>query len=140
MESKSLNSDFRKDQDYGQQPMMFTTTPDLDQKNNIDCVLGSLKIALRRRRISIKRYGELSIRYKRTLTGTKTELAKILDGDNKADLYIFEFTDCWVLCTLQEIKRILEENKYHVVQNNDMITQAAYINIKDIKNLLIIKN
>ena len=130
------NSKLQEDMIYGQR-YMLVTTPDADMKENRDYFLeGGLGIAHRRRRFSVDKYGEISIRYKRA-SGAKTEYQKILDGECKSQLFVFEFLDAWIICTLTDILNCLKMNKGYAKSNNDGITSAYYINLRDIKHLII---
>jgi len=131
------NSEIKRDMDYGQ-PVMILTTPNADMKQNIDCTLGSLKLALRRRRLPVSKFGQISIRYKR-YSGASTEFAKILSGQTASQLYIFEFTDCWIICRCEDIKYCLSQQQFKVVKNHDNETEAAYIDLKDLSHLAISK-
>ena len=127
-----------RDMAYGQ-AMMFVTTPDDDMKGNIDYVIGNLRIAYRRRRYKLNRWGELSIRAWRK-SGAETEMSKIITGKAKAKLYIWEFLDCWVIATVEDVTRCLRnQNKHYTKLNVDGITKACYIKIHDINHLLIWK-
>jgi len=131
--------------DYGQL-VMFVTTPDDDNKRNIDCFVGpkplaGLPIAYRVRRKRLGKYHELSIRASRA-TGSETEMSKILTGKSKARLFIFEFIDCWVVTTAEDILLCLRDPEKHYIHkpNNDGRTQACYINIDNIRHLTIWRN
>lgn len=134
----SRGSQVKKDMKFGQ-PLMILSTPDDDAKNNIDVFIGNLKVALRRRRIKLSKYGEISIRNSRN-SGAKTELEKILAGESKSELYIFSFRDAYIVCTLKDIYNCLLNKKYHTVPNPDKETTAAYISLSDINHLSILKN
>jgi len=127
----------KRDMAYGQLAMLVTT-PDDDMKANTDYFIGKLRVAYRRRRISIAQYNEISIRFKRE-SGAETEMSKILAGKAKARLYIFEFVDCWVFATATDILTCLRDPQLHYAQpNNDGLTHACYIKLKDLPNHLII--
>lgn len=138
MVTKQRDSEIKRDMSYGQ-PLMIITTPDDDIKGNIDCNVGSLGISLRRRRISVKAYGQISIRHKR-YSGADTEQWKMLSGKSQARIYIQEFTDAWVICDCRDIINALKDGKFKVVKNNDKATEASYIDLKDIPHLLISKD
>ena len=127
-----------RDMAYGQR-VMFVTTPDDDMKRNIDYQLGRLTIAYRRRRFPLSKYGEISIRANR-LSGAETEMSKILNGKARAQLYIFDFLDCWILCNAEDILACLKNpEKHYIKQNNDGITSACYIKVGCIPHLIIAK-
>lgn len=123
--------------DYGQITMILTT-PDDDAKGNTDCFLNNLRIAWRTRRFSINKWREISIRAWR-ISGVETEMQKILNGKAKAQLYIFEFLDAWIVCTFNAVKNCLGEKFYHIEPNHDGTTKAAYISLDDIEHLFISK-
>lgn len=126
----------KRDMAYGQLAMLVTT-PDDDMKANTDYFIGRLRVAYRRRRISIDQYNQISIRFKRD-SGAETEMSKILTGKAKARLYIFEFTDCWIFATATDISTCLRDPRRHSTQrNNDGITYACYIKLEDLPNYLI---
>ena len=137
MEMKPTNSKLAEDMAYGQR-VMFTTTPDADRKENKDYIIGELGIAFRRRRFSINKYGEISIRNDRK-SGAKTERQKILDGECKSQLFIWEFTDAYVICVLPDIYLALASNAGYAKNNNDKITSAYYISINKVKHLVVFK-
>jgi len=123
---------------YGQ-PMMFITTPDDDMKGNTDLFIDNLRVAYRKRRFTVKTYGEISIRANRK-SGAETEMSKILSGKAKARLYIFEFLDCWILCNVEDILACLKNpEKHYIKHNNDGITSACYIKIEYIPHLTLNK-
>jgi hypothetical protein len=131
---KGVEDDMR----YGQ-VALITATPDEDMKENTDYRLGSLRVAYRRRRISLKRYGQISIRRARMASGAMTEWHKILNGSSQAHLYVFEFLDAWVVCTLADIREAMEQDRGESVRNNDHATAAYYIEVADLPHLLIEK-
>ena len=137
MEMKPINSKLKEDMRYGQR-LMLVSTPDADMKENKDFIIGKLGIAYRHRRFKLNKWGEISIRHKRA-SGAKTEYQKILDGECKAQLFIFEFLDAWVVCTFDDILDCLKTNKGYIKVNNDGITSAYYISIKDICCFIIQK-
>lgn len=128
-------TDLQRDMAFGQ-VALITATPDEDMKENTDYVIGSLRIAYRKRRISVKRYGQISIRESR-LSGTQTEREKILKGTSRAHLYVFEYPDAYIICRLADIKKLLQQGKTEVVNNHDGLTRAEYINISDLPHLII---
>ena len=117
--------------------MMFVTTPDDDMKGNKDYSIGCLGIAYRKRRFTLNRWGELSIRARRA-SGAETEMSKILTGKARALIYIWEFLDCWVIATAKDVEACLEdEAKHYIKQNNDGITSACYIKATSIPHLTV---
>lgn len=139
MVTKPSNSaQIERDIAFGQR-VMITTTPDADYKENTDYFIGVLRIAHRRRRISIHTYNQISIRSQR-ISGAKTEKEKILTGESRAHLYIFEFTDGFCICTLAAIKYCLVLERYEMKVNHDGETSAVYIKLKDIPHLFIPKD
>jgi len=129
--------DFETDMAYGQ-PLMILTTPEDDMKKNIDLSIRELKVAYRTRDLKISKYKEISIRNERK-SGAKTEKEKILNGECKALLYIFDFKDCFILCKLSDIFDCLLKDIGHMVPNHDQKTSGYYINIGDIPHMLIEK-
>lgn len=128
-------TDFERDMAFGQ-VSMIVATPDEDMKENTDLRWRGLRVAWRRRAISVDKYKQVSIRYRRR-SGTSTERDKILDGTSKAHLYVFEFTDAWVMCRLSDIRDVLMRGSTEVVANRDGTTEAIYINIADLPCLII---
>ena len=129
------DSSLAKDMRFGQR-VMITSTPDADMKENRDYVIGSLGIAYRRRRFKVSRYGEISIRNSRA-SGAKTERAKILDGECRSELFIWEFEDAYVLCKLEDVLSALRSDVGYAKDNNDGTTSAYYIPITKVHHLLI---
>lgn len=134
MGMNQTNSKLQEDMRYGQR-VMIVTTPDADMKGNVDCTIGVLNIAYRRRRFKMNKYSEISIRNNRA-SGAKTERQKILDGECKSQLFIFEFLDGWVVCTYSDVLQALRLDIGYVKPNNDGITSAYYIPFKKIKHLM----
>ncbi len=122
---------------FGQRAMIVTT-PDADMKENKDFMIGGLGIAWRHRRFKVSKYSEISIRYRRT-SGAKTEYQKILDGESKSHLFVFEFQDAWVICSYPAVLKALRESKGYEQKNNDGVTSAYYISLEDIPHLLFWK-
>lgn len=141
MEMRKTNSP-KVSQDilYGQS-VMLVTTPDQDVKEGKDYVIGNFGIAWRKRRVRLSKWGQVSIRHSR-ISGNPTEFTKIITGQCRSQLYIFEFLDCYVVCKMASIKSCLEQrNKCQLVPNYDAGgTMACYINVGDIPHLLIRKN
>jgi len=117
---------------------MITTTLSDDMKRNIDCWLRQLPVAYRTRRCTVGRWNEISIRNQRN-NGAKTERQKILDGECGARLFVFDFTDAWVLCGYAEIVKALHDNAGYEKPNHDGQTSAYYIGIENIRHILIPK-
>lgn len=133
METKPTNSKLQEDMAYGQ-VSMIVSTPDADMQQNKDYFIGKLGIAYRRRRFRVDRWGEISIRNSRA-SGTKTERQKILDGECKSQLFIWEFTDAYIVCTLTDVFAALRDGAGYVKVNNDGITSAYYISLSKIKHI-----
>jgi len=108
-----------------------------DTQNGIDGWIGNLPFAHRIRNISLKKYGQVSIRYSLP-SGNDTEYHKLLNGRFKANLYIFEFTDAYIFCCVDELIQCLKSKLFIVRQNTDG-TQGCYININDIAHLMLLK-
>lgn len=137
MVTKSTNSQVKKDMVFGQ-PMMIVSTPDADIKGDVDYTIGTLHIAYRTRRCRKDKWGEISIRNSR-VSGAKTEKQKILDGECESRLFVFEFTDAWVLCIYPDILSCVKRDIGYIKPNNDGTTSAYYIAIKDIPHATIKK-
>ena len=136
-EMKQTNSNVQQDMAYGQR-VMIVTTPDADMKGNVDYIIGSLCVAHRRRRFKSTTYGEVSIRNSRA-SGAKTEKQKILDSECKAQLFIWEFLDAWIICALSDIADALRRDVGYSKTNNDGITSAYYIPINTVRHFRICK-
>ena len=108
-----------------------------DTQSGVDGWIGNLPFAHRIRNISLKKYGQVSIRYSLP-SGNDTEYHKLLDGRFKAMLYIFEFTDAYIVCCVDELFRCLK-HKLFATQRNIDGTQGCYISIDNIAHLLINK-
>jgi len=105
-----------------------------DVENGIDGWIGSLPFAHRVRNISLSKYGEVSIRYSLP-SGYDTEYHKLLNGQFKAKLYVFEFTDAYIFCCADELSRCLN-NKMFTVQRNPDGSEGCYIKLGILKNYL----
>lgn len=139
METRRPSSNLDRDMAFGQR-MMLVTTPDADVKEDRDFILESgFSIAYRRRRFPLDRYGEVSIRNSRA-SGAKTERQKLLDGECKAHLFVWEFTDGWIVCQTSDVLEALRANAGYVQQNNDGVTSAYYIPFRNIPHWRIEKS
>lgn len=128
--------DLAGDMAYGQR-VMIATTPDADMKEGTDYLIGSFRIAWRRRRISVKKYGEVSIRYQRA-NGSKTEYAKILSGEARPHLFIFEFSDAYVIMSGPTMVTALKDNVGYVnTWNKDGKTKAYYIPLAKVPHVIL---
>ena len=129
------------------QPMLIVATEEEDIKHGIDCWLKgknpkcqSLPIAFRWRGIPITKYQQISIRSKVFDGYNKCEIDKLRQGETLAKLYIFEFTDCWIICKMLDIIDWLKQNSPEIVPNYDhSLTSGGYISIDCIPHLLIQK-
>lgn len=131
-------TDIERDMAYGQR-VMLVTTPDADMKENKDYILeGGFGIAYRRRRFNVDKFNEISIRNSR-VSGAKTEKQKILDGKCKSRLFIYEFKDAWVVCTLEDISDSLKNDSGYVQPNSNGTTSAYYISLSKIRHTLLKK-
>ena len=129
------NTEFNRDFAFGEVSFVKPASEE-DMKQGIDAWLGGLPFAWRKRRISLKKYGEISIRYSRA-TGSKTEYAKLLDGSFKALIYIFQFTDAVIICRTSDIVNCLKNKSYTIQSNPDGSTSGCYIKLNNIKHLSI---
>jgi len=107
-----------------------------DQKQVADIWVGNTAFAWRKRRIPISKYGQISIRLRRN-SGTKTECQKIIDGEATASFYVQEFTDAVVICRMADIRECLGLGNFEQRANTDGSTYAAYINLADIRHLIV---
>jgi len=114
-----------------------------DKQAGIDVWLSSegtaIPLSWRKRRISIGKYKQVSIRYSRG-SGNKTEFQKLLDGEIKSWFYFFEFRDAIVICSTEDVKRLMQRGDYQVQDNYDAgDTVGAYIDLDNIEHLLVKK-
>lgn len=135
METKQTN--FDKDFAFGEVAIAKPASGE-DMLEGIDVWVGGIPFAWRRYRVSVRQYGEISIRYSR-LSGAKTEYDKLLDGDFKAQIYLFQFTDACVICRTADIIACLKEKRYILKYNKDKTTSAVYVNLDAIKHLILQK-
>ena len=137
METKQINTELAANLVFSE--LSFTKpAAQEDMEQGIDAWLGGIPFAWRRRRISLKQYGEISIR-RTVASGGRTEYHKLLDGSFKAQVYVFQFTDAVVICLTQDIIVFLKTNMGYIKSNKDEITSAYYIPIKSISCLIIDK-
>lgn len=108
-----------------------------DSREGTDVWIGSTPVALRERNVPLGKYGDISIRYK--TAGYKCEYDKIMDGSFKAILYLFKFTDGVVVCSVSDIKELLQQGKFQVIPNKTDGTEGAYIKITSLPQSLIIR-
>ena len=66
-----------------------------------------------------------------------SEYEKILADECRADVWVFEFDDAYILCTTLDIKRSLLEGKGYYVPNIHEPNGAYYIHISQIPHLKI---
>ncbi len=130
-------TDFSKDFAFGEVDFVKPASEE-DMKQGIDAWLGGIPFAWRRRRISLKQYNEISIRFSR-VSGSATEYDKILNNNYKALVYIFEFTDALVICKVEDIKDCLVKKHFITRQNPDGKIEACYIKLTALPHLLIRK-
>ena len=138
----SINSNLARDLGFGAVQVVLPVAPSEDINQGIDAWLVghgvSIPFACRTRRISLKQYGEISVRFSR-VSGSKTEYAKLLDGDVKAQVYVSAFTDGIVICLVKDIVQCVQDGRYLYKRNRDGKTSAIYIKITDIPHLLLEK-
>ena len=116
---------FQDDFEYGK--MNFCqATEDEDMKQGIDGFIGSMKVATRRFRVPLSLYNAISIR-KRLYS--KSEFDKILAGTFKSVLYIFEYTDFFIICRVEDIATCLRQNLFTEKPNQDGLTSGCYIQL-----------
>lgn len=135
MVTNQRNTQFNKDFAFGEVNFVKPASEE-DMKQGIDAWLGGIPFAWRRRRISLKKYGEISVRYSRR-TGNKTEYDKLMDGSFKALIYIFQFTDAVIICLTADIIDCLKSKSYKIQSNPDGSTSGCYINLDNIKHLAL---
>ena len=133
MVTKPIN--FNRDFAFGEVTFVKPASSE-DMEQGIDAWLGGIPFAWRKRRISVTKYGEISIRYSRS-NNSKTEYAKILDGSFKPQIYLFEFTDAIVICLTTDIYDRLINRDYIVQSNPDNSTTGCYIKLESIKHLMV---
>jgi hypothetical protein len=129
------STDFNRDFAFGEVAFVKPASEE-DMKQGIDAWLGGISFAWRRRRISVLKYGEISVRHSR-VSGTKTERDKLLDGSFKAVVYFFQFTDAVIVCRVSDVVGILQRQQYTVQGNPDGATTGCYIKLTDIPHLKI---
>lgn len=128
-----INSKFKKDYEFSWIDI-FRASNEEDKKEAIDVWLGNVPTAYRKRRINCP--GDITIRHWR-LSGARTEHIKILEGECKARLFIFDFLDCLVFVSLESIKKALINHLFYVKPNKDKKTSLAVINLKNLEYLKI---
>ena len=104
--------------------------------NGADAFLNSLGVAHRLRAIEATVYEEINVR-KRDYS--KSEYEKILDGECLAGLWIFEFSDAYILCATVDIKNCLLRGKGHYIHNKGEPNGFYSIHFSQIPHLRIDK-
>jgi hypothetical protein len=133
------DSDVLRDMVFGQLHMI-TTVPDADMKHDVDCDINGFRVAWRTRRVSVQKYGELSIRYERR-NGVKTEYRKLMDGDAKPHLFVFDFLDAFVMASGKSILAALIKDVGYIGDwNKDGKTRAYYIPLEKVPHVLYDKS
>ena len=135
METKKVNSELADNLAFGE-VIFVKPASEEDMMQGIDAWLGGIPFAWRRRRISLKQYGEISIR-RSIASGSKTEYDKLLNGDFQALIYIFQYTDAIVICLTKDIVNCIQAGKYSKKDNHNGMTSALYINLQDINHLVL---
>ena len=111
------------------------STTDEDYQG-VDLFINDLGVAHRKRAIESALYGEISIR-KRDYTNSEYE--KILTDTTLADLWIFEFTDAYIICQTKDIKECLKSGKARYIPNKDEPNGGYYIFFDHLPHLWISK-
>ncbi len=126
---------FKDDYDFGFLSF-YNSTDDEDRKQGIDGWIGEIPVATRKFRVSIKVYGDISIRRR---INNKSEYEKIVNGEYKPVLYIFEYTDAYLICRIVDIAQCLLDLDYIEIPNKDNATSGLYIDIERLPHLIIDK-
>ncbi len=113
-------------------PNFFKASDEEDINYGIDFWLCGIPIAYRKRRRTFP--GDVSIRY-RINTGSRTEYIKILEGDFKAKLFIYEFTDKVIFVDVRSIFEALKLHRFKIIPNFDKKTEGAYIELTHLNYL-----
>lgn len=101
-----------------------------------DVFVNDLAVAHRKRNIKLEQYNEISIRKR---DKSESEYEKILGDKCLAKMWIFEFTDVFVICLTVDIKKALVEKKGNYVPNKSEPNGAFYIHLSQIPHLRIEK-
>ena len=104
-----------------------------DLEKGIDGWIGDVPVAVRKRRISVGQFNDISIRFDRK-SGIDTELDKLLNGTFQPQLYLFFFQDALVVCGVETIKLCLQNKQYEIKDNMDEATTGCYIKLSSLKN------
>jgi hypothetical protein len=110
-------------------------TQDEDFKG-ADVFLNDLAFGHRKRKIKLSAYEEISIRKREY---TESEYEKILQDRCLAEVWLFEFSDAYILCRTEDIKACLLSKKANYVPNKGEPNGAYYIHISQIPHLRIKK-
>ena len=108
-----------------------------DTEEGTDYLINNWRFAHRQRNISINKYNQISIRFS-TRKGNDTEYHKLLNGKFQAVLYLFEFTDAMVVCSVADIKDCLAQGKFDIVPNPDG-SKGCYIGLNNITHIKSLK-
>jgi len=127
---------FNDDFEFGE-PGFTRPSSKEDKEQGIDAWIGNIPVAWRKRRISIMKYKQISIRYERA-SRRKTEKDKILDGTFIPKVYFFQFTDALVICYTSEIKKCLQNRNLYKIMDNCDGTWGCYIRSADVANRIVI--
>lgn len=110
-------------------PQFFRSSDEEDKEKGIDFWFCNLPVAYRKRRINCP--DDITIRYERK-SGAKTEYHKILSGEFQAKIFIFDFLDRVVFCSVDSIKSALSNYWFEIKFNKDNETSLAIVDLKKI--------
>ncbi len=127
--------EFKRDFAFGY--LVFKNSTDSeDKKEGIDGWIGDIPVATRKFRTSINEYQCISIR-KRLFF--RSEYDKIIAGEFKPAMYIYEYNDAYLLCKVSDILNCLEHDLYKEKPNKDGHSAGLYIQIGLLPHLVIKK-
>lgn len=130
-----MTDDFERDFRFGKLEFHNATNEE-DRKEGIDGWIGIMPVATRKFRKSISAFGQISIRRRKLF---KSEYEKILSGEFKPILYIFEWPDAYAIYRVVDIKACLEMEIFKYKANPGGLTGGCYINFDELPHLLIFK-
>lgn len=130
-----MTGNFEEDFRFGRIESRNSTDPE-DEKEGIDGWMGNMPVATRKFRFKLDTFRQISIRKRRLY---KSEYDKILSGEYKPVLYLYEYVDAYVICRVEDIANLLKTKLFVERPNKDGATSGCYIDLGLLPNLVIMK-
>lgn len=130
-----MTGTFEADYKFGKFEFHNSTNPE-DRKEGIDGWIGNMPAATRKFRCNLNTFRQISIRKRKW---HKSEFDKILNGEYKPVLYLYEYIDAYVICKVEDIANCLKTKLFTERPNKDNSTIGCYIDLGLLPSLVILK-